>query len=124
MLKPKVLTEVLSQANGGGIECTLLLNHEGSVLGSAGDNDKMSRVTAAIAANIWQAYSKAGQASLDDTETDFILLNCENGRVAIHRVSKLLLCVYAKSSVEPGLLRAKVDAMVKHLQDPLEQIVL
>ncbi|OBS64976.1 hypothetical protein A6R68_06459 [Neotoma lepida] len=88
MLRPKALTQVLSQANTGGVQSTLLLNNEGSLL----------------------AYSGYG-----DTDA-------REGRVAITRVANLLLCMYAKETVGFGMLKAKAQALVQYLEEPLTQV--
>ncbi|CAG8807751.1 7052_t:CDS:2 [Gigaspora margarita] len=107
MLKPKTITLVLKQATTGGVKATLLLNSEGSPLAFVSDSDREARIYAAIASNIWCTFEKAGKNLMKDDGLKFLLVECEEGNVAITTVSNMLLCLVAKPDVELGILKAK-----------------
>jgi len=122
MLKPRALTQVLAQANTDNVLSTLLLNNEGALLAFAGYDNKDARVTSAIASNIWSAYEKVARAVNDPAQ--MIILECVVGNVAIARVANFLLCTYSKETVGLGMLRAKAQALVDYLQEPLKLVMV
>jgi hypothetical protein len=78
-----------------------LLNKEGSLLAAAPVDYQPAQVIAAIVANIWQSYTKTG-------DVDVMLLDLQEGNVAVTKVSNLLVCSVGTNASKPGMLRAKV----------------
>jgi hypothetical protein len=154
MLKPKVLHEILKQANTNGVKASVydgnirtapsprkgtdkrfflhrLLNSEGSLLASSGDD---STVLPAIFANIWSSYEKAGnlECLITDSQVFFfplkpclkhkniyVLANrlmeiffssvAQDGRVVLTRITDtLILLLHGDTTAEFGMLKHKV----------------
>merc|ERR1711939_930572 len=115
MLRAKVLPQILAQANTNGVQGTILLNEEGSLLASTGAGDHV--VVAAIASNVWAQYQKLGNEDLE-----YMLFDCEQGRVVMTKVSTHLLCLYSDKSAEFGMLKRKAQVLREYLQEPLQQV--
>jgi len=122
MLRPKTLTNILSQANTGGVDCTLLLNREGTLLAFSGYGDKDARMTAAIASSIWMSYEKYGRMAFNEDRLKGFTIQCENGNLMVNQVANVLLCMQAKKSVPLGTLKAKVVTLSDYLEGPLNQV--
>jgi len=118
MLKAKVLPEILKQANTNGVKGTLLLQDDGSLLASTGDDSSDRQVViSAILANIWVSYQKE-----QERELEYLLIDCEEGKVVATRVSKLILVVYGDSTSQYGMLKAKAHSLRIYLEKPLAEV--
>jgi len=123
MLRPRALTSLLSQANTDGVQSTFLFKQDGTLLAhaSAPSCNGEPRVMSAIASNIWAIYDKSGRASLSEDSLEMLLLDCEEGRLVLVPVNRVLLAVLGGQGVGAGMLRAKGEALARILEEPLSQ---
>ena len=126
MLNPHDLTEILCQANTGGVLSTLLVNSHGSLVAFSGLGDTAVKVKAAVSNSIWSAYENGKHNAMHDDALNCLTMSCNNGIVAVRRVgtSGLLLCMFCQSSTTHGILKAKIDAMAEYLKGPLGTIAV
>ncbi|KAL6073135.1 Ragulator complex protein lamtor2 [Balamuthia mandrillaris] len=118
MLRAKVLPNILAQANTNGVKGTLLMNEEGSLLAMSGQSGDEVTVSA-IVSNIWAQYQRARG---EDSDLEYILMDCEQGRVVVTKVSTLLLCIYSDSTAQFGMLKQKAQTLREYLREPLQQV--
>ncbi|VDN92946.1 unnamed protein product [Brugia pahangi] len=111
----------------------LLLNREGLLLAysgydSVGGNDANATVSAALISNIWETFERQVRYALYLMSYYFLgvrenltemLLECENGVIAVTRIANMLLAIKAGSEIPLGLLRAKLRALADYLYTPL-----
>eukprot|EP01088_Endostelium_zonatum_P022633 TRINITY_DN993_c0_g1_i1.p1 TRINITY_DN993_c0_g1~~TRINITY_DN993_c0_g1_i1.p1 ORF type:complete len:122 (-),score=24.14 TRINITY_DN993_c0_g1_i1:65-430(-) len=119
MLKATRLPEVLKQGNTSGVKGAILIQPDGSPLSSAGqenDSEAHQIVVTAIISNIWGLYNK------ENSELDYMIVDCEQGRVCATRVSKLVLCIYGDEKAQFGMLKAKAQLIREYLEGPLNEV--
>lgn len=77
MLRQKTLVQTLSQVITGGVQGTILMNREGTLLAYAGYDDKNARMVSAIASSIWSSYDKHGRAAFSEDPLESYTILCE-----------------------------------------------
>ena len=117
LLSPKGVPEVRGEAITPGMKVVTLINRSGLLIGSAGDAASASALSA-IVSTLWQCHEKCeGQGALN-----CMLLECEQGRLAVMPVGSFILAGCSDATVPFGLLKAKVVALHAFLQPSLGQI--
>ena len=146
MLCPSALKSLLNQANTGGVDSTLLINKDGSMLVHSGNTtDRHAMITAAVASNVWGIYERAGRAANltmspaktanrrnyenggggeNSSALKHIIMDCEEGRAGVALVpgTEYIVSIFANTSCEIGLLKKKLTTLVEYLEEPLGQL--
>lgn len=123
LLKPKSLNNVLAKANTGGVKCTLLLNHEGSLLAHAGGTRNEAVTIAALASTIWKNYQRYGNSALHEDKLKTAVIQSQEANLIVRNLSTVLLCICANSDVPLGMLKCKANSLVELLEEPLDMIL-
>lgn len=137
MLCPEALKELLNQANTQGVDSTLLISRDGSVMGHSGNTtDRHAMVTAAVASNVWGSYEKAGRAAnltmspvksgdnLKESALHHVIMNCEEGLAGVALVpgTDYIVSIFANDSCQPALLKEKLVSLITYLEEPLSKL--
>lgn len=123
LLKPKSLNNVLAQANTGGVKCTLLLNHEGSLLAHAGGTNNEAITIAALASTIWKNYQRYGNSALQEAKLQSAVIQSQDANLIVRNLSTALLCICADQDVPLGMLKWKAKSIADFLEKPLDMIL-
>lgn len=123
LLKPKSLNNVLAQANTGGVKCTLILNHEGSLLAHAGGSNSEAITIAALASTIWKNYQRYGNSALHEDKLKSALIQSQEANLMVRNLSNVLLCICANNDVPLGMLKCKANSIAEFLEEPLDLIL-
>ena len=100
-----------------GFHTITLVNRSGLLLGCTGDSTRAAAI-GAIIANIWQSHEKCEGAGA----LSCLLIECEEGRLAIQTVGSFVLGCCSDKSVPYGVLKMKAGALHEFLSPPLSQI--
>jgi len=103
----------LGEALTPGMRVVTLINRSGMLIACAGD---AGASISAIVSSLWQSHEKCeGQGGLG-----CLLLECEQGRLAVKAVGSFILACCSDASVPFGLLKAKVMALHDFLLPSLQ----
>eukprot|EP00656_Telonema_subtile_P038462 TRINITY_DN4336_c0_g1_i2.p1 TRINITY_DN4336_c0_g1~~TRINITY_DN4336_c0_g1_i2.p1 ORF type:complete len:154 (+),score=38.24 TRINITY_DN4336_c0_g1_i2:107-568(+) len=120
-LRPKVLTSILQEAaDTQGVEMSMLMQSDGSLIALAAQDRTKANKVAAIVSNIWSSYDKVALERLE-----CVLLDNEERRLAVQSVGgngEAIVCLVAHHSAPFGMLKAMVNALVQHLDEPVNQL--
>lgn len=117
MLNPRALPDVLGEALSPGVRVAALVNRSGLLLGCAGDSADAT-LAGAIVANMWQTHERSEGAGA----LGCMLIQNEEGRVAVKAVGSYIIVVCANANVQFGELKAKTVALHDFLKEPLSQL--
>lgn len=123
LLKPKSLNNVLAQTNTGGVKCTLLLNHEGSLLAYAGSSNTEAITIAALASTIWKNYQRYGNSALHEDKLKTAVIQSQEANLIVRNLSTVLLCICANHEVPLGMLKQKANSIAEFLEASLDMIL-
>ncbi|GMT09302.1 hypothetical protein PFISCL1PPCAC_599, partial [Pristionchus fissidentatus] len=122
MLRHRTLIEVLGQVNSADVTGAMLFNREGVLLAYNGYGEgNAANVSAALISSIWDAFDRKGTVAGREDLKEMIVM-CEDGVMGATKVANMLLALKATSSVQPGILRAKMHKLAQFLDEPLTQI--
>ena len=93
-----------------------LLTKDGALLAYSGFDAKDAKIIAAMASSIFAAHQRVRQTStstlpqnyVGSGDLNMILLDAEEGKMAISAVATQLICMVSKTNVQLGMLKAKV----------------
>lgn len=71
---------------------------------------------------MWAAYEKHGSNSFREDRLQFLIINCEGGKVIVSQVANLLLCLYGNKDVGLGIMKTKIIKLKESLEGPLREI--
>lgn len=117
------MNNILAKANTNGVRCTLILNHEGSLLARAGGDSSEAVTIAALASTIWNNYQRYGNSALHEDKLKSAVIQSQEAKLVVRDLSSVLICVYADGDIPTGMLKKKANSIAEFLREPLELIL-
>lgn len=124
MLRPKALNKILASVNTGGVNCTLLLNKEGSLLAYAGGTSDDWVKIAALASTLWKNYQRCGNSVFQEDKLKKAVIQSDEVNMVVRSLSSVLLCICSNQTVPLGMLMHKADTVAKCIENSLDKILL
>lgn len=81
----------------------------------------LPKIVGALVANIWKGCESNGFQCLQAQALSVMVVECAEGLVAVSRLGRFLLAIYAHKSVERGTLRQKMNELLTQMQ-PLHRV--
>lgn len=81
----------------------------------------LPKIVGALVANIWKSCESNGFQCLQAQALAVMIVECAEGLVAVSRLGRFLVAIYASKTVERGTLRQKMNDLLTHLQ-PLHRV--
>lgn len=79
------------------------------------------KILGALVANIFKTAESNGVNCLQSQQLNMMVLDCEQGIVAVSRLARFLICIYAAKAIDTGMLRLKMNELLVNLQ-PLNRV--
>jgi len=112
MLRPSALRKHLTQVTSGNIHATMLATRSGEVLDCIVRKEILNfdiKNICATFCSIYQSFQKLGGTLTDNL--NFIIVDCDEYRLAIRPVGSHLLCLCADSNTGLGILKLKLNSI-------------
>jgi predicted regulator of Ras-like GTPase activity (Roadblock/LC7/MglB family) len=81
----------------------------------------LPKILGALVANIFKTAESNGVNFLQAQQLNMMMLDCEGGIVAVSRLARFLICIYATKRIDVGMLRLKMNELLTNLQ-PLNTV--
>ena len=119
MLVAQSIPVLLGQTLTDGVESALLLQMDGSILGSrtvlTGDQTQSNLASAIEATSLWQNFA-AATSQMETQSLRCCLVECEGRKICLLEVSRLLLCIVGTGSAHLGMLRKKTQLVAQQFK--------
>jgi predicted regulator of Ras-like GTPase activity (Roadblock/LC7/MglB family) len=124
MLRPSQLRKHLSYITQGQIQATLIATRSGEFLDYVVKNNDEKAVNVkslcAVICSIYQSYQKFS-VSLSDN-LNFVILDCDQYRMAIKPVGNHIVCICADANIGLGVLKLKMNSLSENLSNLLTNV--
>jgi hypothetical protein len=100
-----------------------IMDVNGELLGRAQSTEFDDNTIAIISSKMWVTYNDFKVKGTDEVDLQCLLFDFEHSKIVVSSVSsRFLVCLYGKSAIEAGLLKAKLTELQKLLKEKFASI--